>query len=68
MDVRRDARKPASLGMEIAGFPGGSSARTGAGWREAVQPRYAVNELPQPHPPVALGFENVKPEPCMDDT
>ena len=29
---------------------------------------YAVNELPQPHPPVAFGFLKVKPEPCMDDT
>lgn len=29
---------------------------------------YAVNELPHPHPPVAFGFLNVNPEPCMDVT
>jgi len=29
---------------------------------------YAVKELPQPQPPVALGFLKVKPEPCMDET
>ena len=29
---------------------------------------YAVNELPQPQPPVAFGFLKVKPEPCIDDT
>ena len=29
---------------------------------------YAVNELPQPQPPVAFGFLKVKPDPCMDDT
>ena len=28
----------------------------------------AVNELPQPQPPVAFGFLNVNPDPCMDDT
>lgn len=66
--MRWYARKPASLGMEIAGFRGGSDAPGGAERREAVQPGYAVNELPQPHPPVALGFLKVKPEPCMDDT
>ena len=26
---------------------------------------YAENEVPQPQPPVALGFSNVKPEPIM---
>ena len=26
---------------------------------------YAVNELPQPHPPEALGFVNVNPDPIM---
>ena len=30
---------------------------------EAV--RQTVNELPQPQPPVAFGFLNVKPEPIM---
>ena len=29
---------------------------------------HAENELPQPQPPVALGFLNVKPEPWNDDT
>jgi hypothetical protein len=29
---------------------------------------YAENELPQPQPPVALGFLKVKPEPCIDET
>jgi hypothetical protein len=29
---------------------------------------YAENELPQPQPPVALGFLKVKPDPCMDVT
>ncbi len=29
---------------------------------------YAENELPQPQPPVAVGFLNVKPEPCIDVT
>ena len=28
----------------------------------------AVNELPQPQPPVALGLLKVNPEPCMDET
>src|SRR5471032_1787990 len=28
-------------------------------------PVYAEKELPQPQPPVALGFLNVKPEPCI---
>lgn len=28
----------------------------------------AENELPQPQPPVLLGFLNVKPEPCIDET
>ncbi len=26
---------------------------------------YAENEVPQPQPPVAFGFSNVKPEPIM---
>lgn len=26
---------------------------------------YAENELPQPQPPVAFGFLNVNPDPCM---
>ena len=29
---------------------------------------YAVKLLPHPHPPVALGLLNVKPEPCMELT
>ena len=29
---------------------------------------YAEKELPQPQPPVALGFLKVKPEPCIDVT
>jgi hypothetical protein len=29
---------------------------------------YAVNELPQPQPPVAFGFLNVNPDPCIDVT
>ena len=32
------------------------------------RPNYAVNELPQPQPPVEFGFLNVKPEPCIDVT
>jgi hypothetical protein len=32
-----------------------------------VRRGYAENELPQPQPPVAFGFLNVNPEPCMDD-
>lgn len=28
----------------------------------------ALNELPQPQPPVAFGFENVKPDPCIEET
>lgn len=28
-------------------------------------PDQALNELPQPHPPEALGFLNVKPDPIM---
>ncbi len=35
---------------------------------ERVDNAYAVKELPQPQPPVALGFLKVKPEPCIDDT
>ena len=30
--------------------------------------RYAVKLLPHPHPPVAFGLLNVKPEPCMEVT
>ncbi len=30
--------------------------------------RQALNELPQPQPPVAFGLLNVKPEPCMEET
>jgi len=29
---------------------------------------YAENELPQPQPPVAVGFLNVNPEPCIELT
>ncbi len=29
-------------------------------------PTYAENDEPQPHPPVAFGFLNVNPEPCID--
>jgi hypothetical protein len=28
---------------------------------------YAENEVPHPHPPVAFGFSNVKPEPIIFD-
>jgi hypothetical protein len=28
---------------------------------------YAENEVPQPQPPVAFGFSNVKPEPIIFD-
>jgi hypothetical protein len=28
---------------------------------------YALNELPQPQPPVEFGFLKTNPEPCMDD-
>ena len=30
--------------------------------------RQAVNELPQPQPPVAFGLVKVNPEPCIDVT
>lgn len=36
--------------------------------RDPCASYYALNELPQPQPPVEFGFENVKPEPCIDDT
>jgi hypothetical protein len=29
---------------------------------------YAEKDDPQPQPPVAFGFLNVKPDPCMDVT
>ena len=29
---------------------------------------YAVNELPQPQPPVAFGFVKENPDPCIEDT
>ena len=29
---------------------------------------YAVKLLPQPQPPVAFGFSNVNPLPCIDET
>ena len=29
---------------------------------------YAVKLLPHPHPPVAFGLLNVKPEPCIELT
>ena len=29
-------------------------------------PGYAVNDVPQPQPPVAFGLVKVKPEPCID--
>lgn len=28
----------------------------------------ALNELPQPQPPVAFGLLNVKPDPCIEET
>jgi hypothetical protein len=34
----------------------------------APEGRQTVNELPQPHPPEALGFLNVKPCPIMLET
>jgi hypothetical protein len=33
---------------------------------DALRDAYAENDDPQPHPPVAFGFLNVKPEPCID--
>ncbi len=43
-----------------------------AGWRWAPERSGAVAQavklLPQPQPPVALGFEKVKPEPCIEET
>jgi len=36
--------------------------------RYACASYYALNELPQPQPPVEFGFEKVKPEPCIDET
>ena len=46
------------------GSPGGRWSRASRG-KGAV---YAEKELPQPHPPEAFGFLNVKPEPCIDET
>ena len=34
----------------------------------AAYGHYAVKLLPHPHPPVALGLLNVKPEPCIELT
>lgn len=43
-----------------------------AGWRWAPKASHSANQavklLPQPHPPVALGFEKVNPDPCIDET
>ena len=43
------------------------ASRWATGLTEGL-PCYAVNELPQPQPPVEFGFLKVKPEPCMDET
>ena len=62
------------MGREKARDPEGSRGLCGArrtvshGGAQAPRECYAVNELPQPQPPVALGFLNVKPEPCMEET
>ena len=61
-----DAKARDSRG--IAGLTGGAM---GAGVlpEPACSPgSYAENELPQPQPPVAVGFLNVKPDPCIDVT
>lgn len=34
----------------------------------AVDGAQAVKLVPHPHPPVALGLVNVKPDPCMELT
>ena len=64
-----DARRPA-ISENIAGLDAGAGAREGAGNRvhHVVRVDQAENELPQPQPPVAFGFLNVKPEPCNDVT
>jgi hypothetical protein len=61
MPDARDAKRPAIL-KGIAGLnrPLGTGGVSERG--------YAENELPQPQPPVLLGFLNVNPEPCMDVT
>jgi hypothetical protein len=55
----------------------GQSPRTGnwpsvlsltTGRRPLAHAAHAENELPQPQPPVELGFLNVKPDPCIDET
>ena len=51
-----ERRRPGEIRDEDDGVEKGESATQ------------AVNELPHPHPPVAFGFLNVKPEPCIDDT
>ena len=33
----------------------------------AAKSNYAENDVPQPQPPVALGFSKVKPEPIIFD-
>jgi len=58
-------QRPA-IHLGIAGLVRTMDVRHG---RDAARPGsagQALNELPQPQLPVAFGFLNVKPEPCID--
>jgi hypothetical protein len=45
------------------------AGETPAGPQEKLSGRdYALKLLPQPQPPVALGLEKVKPDPCIEVT
>ena len=67
--IARDARRPA-IRDGVAGLASRRRRPDAApGPADHVtRSSQAVNELPQPQPPVAFGFLNVKPEPCIDET
>ena len=41
---------------------------TDRSWSRTAPDGYALKELPQPQPPVALGLWKVKPDPCIEVT
>ncbi len=60
----------AEVGKNVAPH-GGAALRVRRCDRGRETPRragQAVNDDPQPQPPVALGLLNVKPEPCIEVT
>jgi len=72
--VRRLATPPRAVSEGGAKASSGGLAmirqecRSGTGGRRSTQRGgfgHAVKELPHPHPPVAFGFWNVKPDPIM---